>query len=120
MRRHGFTLVEVVASLVMATVTLVSILNLLTMNAQGSHHNKERVIAYNLLQRKAEEIKALGFGIDASTLGSTFTLPPGFSYTITQTLDPFATGNVFLKRIDVDVIKGGRIMASMATLMAQY
>ena len=118
-KRGGFTLVEVIASLVLASVTLVSILNLIMMNARLSHANMRRVKAYNLLQRKLEELKLEDFSTLANENNTNFTSDPGYSFDVVIT--PI---NAALKQLDVSIswnsLSSGNVSESITVLRAFY
>lgn len=61
MKERGFTLIEVVASLVIVGISLVAILGMFSIGSRSSAFNQDNVVACSLLQRKLEEVKCKGF-----------------------------------------------------------
>jgi len=68
----AFTLVEVVASVLLVGLAIVASLRLFIMLMQLQGNNQSKFIAANLLQAKMEEIKARGFGVDVSESGTSY------------------------------------------------
>lgn len=57
----GFTIVEILLVLVLASMVAVSFSNMFIFGVKGSNDNADHVIAYNLAREKIEEIKGLPF-----------------------------------------------------------
>ena len=118
MRRGGFTLVEVVASLLLASVTLVAVLNLIVTNMKSGQINNQRLAAFSLLIEKLEDARAKGFSAfvaDAGNVG-------GYSYVVVETFSYL--GNAYLKKVDVSVSwntpAGANQSETVSTLLADY
>lgn len=96
--RSSFTLVEIAASLVILGVALVSILGMFYVGSKASRLSEERTIAYNLLQRKMEEVISKIFADIAGASDETY---PDFpNYTLdTSVTDLSAT----MKEITVSI-----------------
>jgi len=75
MRRGGFTLVEVVASLLLASVTLVAVLNLIVTNMKSGQINNQRLAAFSLLIEKLEDARAKGFSAFVADAGNVGGIP---------------------------------------------
>lgn len=98
MKKKGFTLIEVVASLIIVGVALVAILGMFSISSRTSKLSEERVAAYNLLQRKMEEVKAKDFASIASAPNESYS---GFSdYTLNTTVTNPST---YLKEVEVKI-----------------
>ena len=75
MRRRGFTLLEVIVSLVVLTAGLVTIMEAFTVGLKASAAAERRTVATMLLQDKMEEIKKesqLAVGSDQGDFGDNF------------------------------------------------
>ncbi|HLF17543.1 MAG TPA: prepilin-type N-terminal cleavage/methylation domain-containing protein [Candidatus Omnitrophota bacterium] len=101
MKRGGFTLVEVMAAMVIVGVAFVSILGMYTVGIRISRQNRQKTEAYNLLTRKLEEIKPANFATNVNQAGFQYSGFPQYTLGVTQTA-PFL-GNPNLKRIEVGV-----------------
>jgi prepilin-type N-terminal cleavage/methylation domain-containing protein len=117
----GFTLIEVVASLVLISTFFVAILGVFQAGMRINQVNQERIIAYNLMQRKLEEIKTYDFIVNVDDLaGSPFASFPGYILKVRQVV-PHA-GNPMLKKVVVDIewasYAGGNSSDSITFLIA--
>ncbi len=119
--KQGFTLIEVVASLVIVGIALVAILRMFSFGSRSNISNQDRVIACNLLQRKVEEIKCKDFSTDVTESGISYTNFSDYTLNVSQ-ITPY-NANSYLKRVDVDVNWAnplGSQSETMSTLVADY
>jgi len=99
MRRKGFSLIEIVAAVVIVEVIAVSVIGLFSFVRKGNEIKRDRLNVALLMQRKVEEIKAEAFSRDVSEAASAFTNYPDYTFDVVQTV-PYL-GNSFLKKVDV-------------------
>lgn len=72
-RQKGFTLLEVLLSVLILGIIIVSLAPILVFSSHSSEYNRAKTIATNLANRKMEEIRALPFN-EIGTIGGN---PPG-------------------------------------------
>lgn len=60
-KNKGFTIVEILLVLVLASMVAISFSNMFIFGVKGSNENTDHVLAYNLAREKIEEIKGLPF-----------------------------------------------------------
>jgi type II secretory pathway pseudopilin PulG len=97
-REEAFTLIEVVASLIIIGVALVAILGMFYVGSKTGKMNEDRLIAYNLLQRKMEEVRAKSFTNIAGAINQNYS---GFTdYTLDTTVTNISSN---LKKVEVSV-----------------
>ncbi len=104
MKRQGFTLIEVLAAIVIVAVGLVSILTLFSYGNRATRLQQDRLLAVGVLRRAMEVAKAKDFGEDVTVpAGSDYDpdYPPAFTYSVTE--DTIFGDPLDLKRIDVTV-----------------
>jgi len=104
MRRRGFTLVEVLAAIVIVAVGLVSVVELFGYGTRAAVLQEDRVLAMGVLRRAVEEAKAKGFNEDATMpSGSDYDpdYPARFTYSVSE--DAAFASPLDVKRIDVTV-----------------
>ena len=105
MRRRGFTLVEVAASMVFIGITLVAILKMVSMANLSQSYKKDSLIASNLLQRKMEEIRSIKknnfSAVVADAVGSAYAGYPGYILYVAESTN--WKGNGYLTKIDVSI-----------------
>lgn len=122
-KQNGFSLIEVVASMVIVGVTVVAVMNMFSAVVKSSEENKNRLIAYTLLHQKAEEIKAKDFNAITADTGS-FPGFTGFNYlvNVTYPFDPNSDG-VSMKKVVIQVgwqsSFGGAMTESIYFIKAQ-
>lgn len=131
MKEKAFTLIEVVASLVIVGIALVAMLGMFSLGSRSNVFNQDRVIACNLLQRKLEEVKCKTFGnINSNDDDEVITVNTS-AYTLNVEVDPlkvdltdFAGADPPLKRVTVTVSwatpSGGSKTETVSTLIADY
>ena len=103
MNRRGFTLIEVITSMVIIGISLVALMQVYTLTTRTQYYRVSSVVISNLLQKKMEEVLAVK-GNDFSTgvedsIGSYYTGYPDVKLTVHETSN--WKSNPFLARIDV-------------------
>lgn len=101
MRNRGFSLVEVVASLVVMSIAMVAILGLFSYTNHYNAYKKERLIASNLLRRKIEELQCYDFTYNLNTLFGAYSEYPTYDLFVMETTNYASNPN--LKKVEVTV-----------------
>ena len=60
-REQGFTLLEVVASIVIITIVVISFARLFVQSNNVAHYNNEKLVLINLADAELERVQAIGF-----------------------------------------------------------
>ena len=120
--QKGFTLIEVVGAVVIVGLAITAILGMFSISNKSRAANTKKFIAYNLLQRKIEETKLIGF---AETINENIPNPygiQGYTLTVARQPPPY-NGNSFLKKVDVTITWsspfGGTQSETISTLIAK-
>jgi len=109
MSRRGFTLIEVVAAIVIIALGLIPVLETFVMGSKVANLRKDKTAVVFLLQRIMEEVKVRGFNTSVDSTGACSSLPEctgacadlkSCTYTITKVDYDLA---LQLKQIDVSV-----------------
>lgn len=128
---RGFTLIEVVASLVIVGIALVAILGMFSIGSRSNSFNQDKVVACNLLQRKLEEVKCKSFDAINSDDDDEVITVNGSTYTLNVEVAPlgidltdFVGDNPPLKRVRANVswatLFGTGMSETAYTLIADY
>ncbi len=96
---RAFSMIELVAAVVIVGVMAVSIMNLYSFGGRMNSLLQEDLIVANLLQYKIEEIQCQPFTKDVAVLGQV--ISPFMQYKIDVTQTTSYLGNVYLKKIHV-------------------
>ncbi len=99
--RTGFTLIEVVSSLVIVGVSLVAVLQMFSFATRSAELTQKKLVTYTLLERKRDEIKCKTFSDDVTEEEESYTDSPGYVFTVTEDV-PY-NGNSYLKQVVIDV-----------------
>ena len=94
---RGFTLIEVVSSIIIIGLALVATLSMFSIGSRSNALIQQKVIAYNLLQRKLEEASTKPFSTDVGESSVTYSGYSDYSLDLTQT-DSYLS-NSKLKRL---------------------
>lgn len=70
-KERGFTLIEVVASLVIITIVLLSFSQLFIQSNKTAAYNNEKLVAINMAEAELERLKLMPFAEHLPPLGST-------------------------------------------------
>lgn len=104
LRQKGFSLVEVIATLMLLGVSLVAVSSLFSMGNQMAAVDQGTHVVCGLLQRKMEEARSRPFDDDVSETGVYYTGYAGYNIDVTQDVDYLGyTDDGKLKRITVTV-----------------
>lgn len=95
----AFSLIELLAAVVILGFMAVSIMHLYSFGSNMNFLTEENLVAANLIQYKAEEIKAQPFVKNVSITGQTISGFTKYRIDVTQTV-PYS-GNAFLKKIRI-------------------
>ena len=121
-KKNGFSLIEIVATLVILGITLVAIISLFSYGTRTMSLNKQRVIAYMLLQRKFEELKSDTFNNVNAESGILYSTFPDYSFDVA--VQPAYGGNPYLKKVDISISWtnnfGGTSTNTIATFIADH
>lgn len=99
MHPRGFSLVEVMAAVIVIGFMAVSIMNMYSFGGQLNNLLQENMTAANLLQYKAEEIRSQPFSKDVSGANQTITYFEKYLLSVSQ-ITPYL-GNAYLKKVHV-------------------
>jgi len=123
---NGFTLVEVISSIVVMALSVLALMRLFSILAESVAYRQHSVMASNLAQRKMEEVKAIKKNDFNATVidlaGSSYSGFP--QYTLYVWEAPNYLTFAYLKRIDVTVSwghsSGGTSSETISTVIADY
>jgi len=120
--KKGFTLIEIVATLVILGITLVSIVSLFSYGTRAMTLNKQNTIATMLLQKKYEELKSTKFDNIINVSGATYSTFPDYSIDIN--VQSSYGGNPFLKKVEIRITWlsnfGSNISKSILTFISNH
>ena len=122
MKKDAFTIVEVLAAIVVVGLSLVAVMSMISMGHAQNQLDKERLIAADLLVRKMEEIKSIGFANAANQTNFTYSGYSNFPLDVTITAN--YSGNANLMKVDTTVrwmnIYNISESHQVSTLLANY
>lgn len=98
-RPNGFTLVEILAAIVLLATMALSIMNLYAFGTKTNALLEEDLIAANLMQYKIEEIKCQPFSKDVTAVDTEIASFSKYRFDVTQTTPYYGSGS--LKEVDV-------------------
>ena len=98
-QRHGFSLVEVMAAVVVVGVMAASVMNMYSFGGRANLIAQQQLALTGLFTYKVEEIKCQAFAKDVTVAGQVISSFPNYLIDVTQTT-PYLS-NTYLKKIDV-------------------
>ena len=127
---RGFTLIEVIATMVLLSIGAVGILGMYSTVGRNLGGNQDIQTAAQLAQECVEHIMAArrnNVTVDyAGVTGATFcsaALPVMAGFTVTTTIvDPYAPAFCpgTCKRVDISVAKGANVVATSSLMLVNY
>lgn len=128
-RKHyveGFTLIEVISSIVVIALSVLALLRMFSVLAEALSYRQHAVMASNLVQRKMEEVKCIkknDFNASVTdSSGSSYSGYPDYTLFVWEA-NQYLTHD-YLKRIDVTVewghSSGKTSSETISTVVANY
>lgn len=100
---RGFTLVEIVASIVILSIVLISLAQILVQTNKMAVHNNDKLVAINLAEAELERLKLNPFDTNEQVRLKALDTNPTYPYTLDdETKDLYSGGPQYVVIVNAD------------------